>query len=134
MICKNCGTDIGGNKFCPRCGAPAEQDRPVNALTPTGDSPTKILIFGILSLALGSAVIGLIFSIMGMVKANRFIASNGNISKQVSIGKKLAIAVLVISIICLVCYIIGAVVIATHWNEFIDWLKHEGKHSITIKY
>ncbi len=134
MICRNCGTDIGGNKFCPKCGAPAEQNRPANALTPTGDSPAKILTFGIIGLALCSAVVGLIFSILGMTKSNRYIASNGNISKQVSIGRKLAIAGLVLSIICLVCYIIGAVVIATHWKDFIDWVNREGKHSITINY
>ena len=74
MICRNCGAEIGENKFCPKCGAPASQDRPVNALTPTGDSPTKILVFGIIGLALCSAVVGLIFSIMAMVKGNRFIS------------------------------------------------------------
>lgn len=134
MICRNCGAEIGENKFCPKCGAPASQDRPVNALTPTGDSPTKILVFGIIGLALCSAVVGLIFSIMAMVKGNRFISANGNISKQVSIGRKLAIAGLILSIICLVCYIIGAVVIAANWDQFVDWLRHEGKQSITIHY
>lgn len=134
MICRNCGAEIGENKFCPKCGAPTSQDRPANALTPTGDSPTKILVFGIIGLALCSAVVGMIFSIIGMVKSSRFIAANGNISKQVSIGRKLAIAGLVLSIVCLVCYIICAVVIAANWDSFIDWLKNEGKHSITIKY
>ena len=76
----------------------------------------------------------MIFSIIGMVKSSRFISANGNISKQVSIGRKLAIAGLVLSIVCLVCYIICAVVIAANWDRFIDWLKNEGKHSITIKY
>ena len=39
-----------------------------------------------------------------------------------------------VSIVCLVCYIICAVVTAANWDRFIDWLKNEGKHSITIKY
>lgn len=143
MICRNCGAEIGENKFCPKCGAPASQDRPVNALTPTGDSPAKILVFGIIGLALCSAVVGMIFSIIGMVKSSRYIAANGNISKQVSIGRKLAIAGLVLSIICLVCYIIGAVVIAANWDQIVDKIKngvthqvthHESSHSITFNF
>ena len=100
MICKNCGTDAGDNKYCPRCGKPVSGDNQ----QPTGDgSHTKALVFGILGLAFcETGILGLIFSIIGLSKANNYIRNYGNISNQVRIGKRLSIAGLIVSIVMIV--------------------------------
>ena len=100
MICKNCGTDAQNNKYCPRCGAPVTGD----IQQPVGDgSHTKALVFGILGLAFcETGILGLIFSIIGLSKANNYIRNFGNVSNQVRIGKRLSIAGLIVSIVMIV--------------------------------
>ena len=64
----------------------------------------------------GLGIVGLIFSIIGLKKANNYIATYGNISNQVRIARRLAIAGLVVSIIFTVFYtfiIIAAIVAGT---------------------
>lgn len=100
MICKNCGTDAKDNKYCPRCGAPVTAD----IQQPAGDgSHTKVLVFGILGLAFcETGILGLIFSIIGLSKANNYIRKFGNVSNQVRIGKRLSIAGIIVSIVMIV--------------------------------
>lgn len=101
MICRNCGTDIGDKRFCPQCGTPAN----AVAQQPQG-SPTKVLVFGIIGLACsGLGILGLIFSIIGLVQGNRYRAQYGAISKQANIGRNLSIAGLIISILCIVLFV-----------------------------
>ncbi len=115
MNCQNCGANVDGKAFCPQCGAqvqaPAQPSYNYNGgynqpAAPQGN-PTNVLVFGILSLALSElGIVGLIFSIIGLKKANNYIATYGNISNQVRIGRRLAIAGLVVSIICTIIYVL----------------------------
>ena len=115
MNCQNCGANVDGKAFCPQCGAqvqaPAQPSYNYNGgynqpAAPQGN-PTNVLVFGILSLALSElGIVGLIFSIIGLKKANNYIATYGNISNQVRIGRRLAIAGLVVSIIFTIIYVL----------------------------
>ena len=115
MKCQYCGANVDGKAFCPQCGArvqaPAQPSYNYNVgynqpAAPQGN-PTNVLVFGILGLALsGLGIVGLIFSIIGLKKANNYIATYGNISNQVRIGRRLAIAGLVVSIICTIIYVL----------------------------
>ena len=116
MICRNCGANFpDGSPACPQCGTPADMGAPVyQAPAPAaqGDgSETKIMIFGILGLALSESVIGLIFAIIALKMANAYIANFGPISGKVKTGKTLATVGLIISIVffviwagCIACY------------------------------
>ncbi len=100
MICQKCGTPVDGQFFCPRCGTPVAgaapyQTQPNSSMgTQSQGNHVQVLVFGIVSVAVGCclAIFGLIFSIIGIVKANNYVSTYGDISKQVRIGKKLAIA------------------------------------------
>ena len=87
MFCKNCGTQIDDKAvICPHCGVPQEaQKEESNVLAIVG----FILSFFI-------AVAGLVCSILGLKKAPEL---GGK-------GRGLAMAGLIISIICLVLYVI----------------------------
>jgi len=115
MNCQNCGANVDGKAFCPQCGAQVQASAQPNYNYNTGynqpaapqGNPTNVLVFGILGLALsGLGIVGLIFSIIGLKKANNYIATYGNISNQVRIGRRLAIAGLVVSIICTIIYVL----------------------------
>lgn len=125
MNCQNCGANVDGKAFCPQCGAqvqaPAQPSYNYNGgynqpAAPQGN-PTKVLVFGILALALSElGIVGLIFAIIGLKSSGNYIATYGNISNQVRIGRRLAIAGLVVSIIFTVFYtfiIIAAIVAGT---------------------
>ena len=115
MNCQNCGANVDGKAFCPQCGAqvqaPAQPSYNYNTgynqpAAPQGN-PTNVLVFGIIGLALSTmGIVGLIFSIIALKKANNYIATYGNISNQVRIGSRLAIAGLVVSIICTIIYVL----------------------------
>lgn len=119
MNCQNCGANVDGKAFCAQCGAPVGQPAPVQApynaipQQQTLGNPTKVLVFGIIGLALsGFGIIGLIFSIIGLVQANKYIAQYGNVANQVRIGRRLAIAGLIISIIMTVFWIFMIIIVA----------------------
>ncbi len=56
-------------------------------------------------------IVGLIFSIIALKKANNYIATYGDISNQVRIGRRLAIAGLIVSIIFTIFWLIYIIVI-----------------------
>lgn len=115
MNCQNCGANVDGKAFCPQCGAqvqaPAQPSYNYNTgynqpVAPQGN-PTNVLVFGIIGLALSTmGVVGLIFSIIALKKANNYIATYGDISNQVRIGRRLAIAGLIVSIIFTIIYVL----------------------------
>ena len=115
MNCQNCGANVDGKAFCPQCGAqvqaPAQPSYNYNTgynqpAAPQGN-PTNVLVFGILGLALSElGIVGLIFSIIALKKANNYIATYGDIANQVRIGRRLAIAGLVVSIIFTIIYVL----------------------------
>lgn len=120
MNCQNCGANVDGKAFCPQCGAPVQapaQQYGYNQPAAPQGNPTKVLVFGILALALSElGIVGLIFAIIGLKSSGNYIATYGNISNQVRIGRRLAIAGLVVSIIFTVFYtfiIIAAIVAGT---------------------
>ena len=120
MNCQNCGANVDGKAFCAQCGAPVAQQAPYqqvpyNAIPQqqTLGNPTKVLVFCIIGLALSElGIVGLIFSIIGLVQANKYIAQYGNVSNQVRIGRRLAIAGLIISIIMTVFWIFMIILFA----------------------
>lgn len=79
------------------------------------DNSKLVLIFGIIGIACSfeyyGAIIGLVFSILALVQYKKFTAAGG-VDKKATIGKNLAIAGLIISIIMLVICIIVTIVIA----------------------
>ena len=111
MNCQNCGMNVDGNACCPRCGVPisnpVKYDYNHNRPMVRQGNPTNVLVFGIIGLALSTmGVVGLIFSIIALKKANNYIATYGDIANQVRIGRRLAIAGLIVSIFFTVLYII----------------------------
>lgn len=128
MRCTNCGTEVPGGSFCPQCGAQLVQEQayqyqvnpyaaqpPSNAVqtpgTQTLGNPTQVLVFGILGLALSElGIVGLIFSILALTKASKYIETYGNVSTQVRVGRGLAIGGLVVSILAIL-YIIFLIVV-----------------------
>ncbi len=113
MNCQNCGANVDGKAFCAQCGAPVAQQAPYqqvpyNAIPQqqTLGNPTKVLVLGIVGLALSfMGIPGLIVSIIGLVQANKYIAQYGNVANQVRIGRRLAIAGLIVGIVFTVIWI-----------------------------
>ena len=89
MNCPRCGADVQGRSFCPNCGTPLNSyQTPANAVQQprqTLGNPTQVLVFGILGLALGAStgIVGLIFSILAISKANQYVAQYGDVANQV---------------------------------------------------
>lgn len=133
MNCVKCGAPVDGKAFCPQCGTPVaqaggQQPQPAQPQQTLG-SPSKVLVFGILSLALSSGVIGLIFGIIGLVQAKRYNETYGPVSRQVSIGKGLSIAGIIVSIVCLLIYVACIVFLATHWETIVEAAKQADGYS-----
>ena len=127
MFCEKCGAQINNEQICPQCGTPINQQRttgqptqyqtyktyetyssqqPVQSV-PTQVNPTPILVWCIVGAALSwTGIIGLIFSIIGLKKANTYIKQYGEISQQVKIGKILSIIGIVGSSIMTIFWII----------------------------
>lgn len=76
----------------------------------------KVLVLGIVGLALScgfwTAVPGLIISIIGLVQGNNYINTYGDVSNQARIGRRLAIAGIIVGAICSVLLIFVIIAIA----------------------
>lgn len=131
-FCNRCGTQLNGEWVCPMCGTPVndavnqnmtqELNQPINQNQPYGNyprhgsspqppvqqgSPSSVLVWCIVGGALAwSGIVGLIFSIIGLRKANAYIKQYGPISKQVTVGKIISIIGIVVSSIMTVFWII----------------------------
>lgn len=141
MNCPNCGSETNGSQFCPRCGTALSQAAPYNAISnqqnQTLGNPTQVLVFCIIGLALcETGILGLIFSIIGLSKANNYIATYGPVSTQVNVGKRLAIAGLIVSIVMIVlwAFIIIAIIVSaanapkSEWDQLADALDRYSKY------
>lgn len=128
MNCVKCGAPVDGKAYCPQCGTPTEQ---ANGPQPgqTLGNPSKVLVFGILSLALSSGIIGIIFGIIGLVQASRYNQTYGPVSKQVSIGKGLSIAGIIVSSLCLIVYITVICVIIANWDTISEAVRNSNGYS-----
>ncbi len=85
MNCQNCGANVDGKAFCPQCGAQVQAPAQPSYNYNTGYNQP--------------------------VKANNYIATYGDISTQVRIGRRLAIAGLVVSIIMTIFWILWIILI-----------------------
>ena len=88
MNCQNCGANVDGKAFCPQCGAQVQAPAQPSYNYNTGYNQPVI------------------FSIIALKKANNYIATYGDIANQVRIGRRLAIAGLIVSIIFTIIYVL----------------------------
>ncbi len=115
MFCKKCGAYMNDNqRYCSQCGAVIiGEEGNVSSVSsyvgPMG-STTPTLVFGILGLSFSCSfclsILGIIFSIIGLCKANRAVDIIGNTSRKVNIGRRLAIAGLIVGIITTVLFVV----------------------------
>lgn len=115
MFCKKCGAYMNDNqRYCSQCGAVIiGEEGNVSSVSsyvgPMG-STTPTLVFGILGLSFSYSfclsILGIIFSIIGLCKANRAVDIIGNTSRKVNIGRRLAIAGLIVGIITTVLFVV----------------------------
>ena len=103
MKCEYCGAEIKDSEYCPECGEPVEENS-------FKGNETKIMVFGILGLAL-SGIIGLFFASSVLSMSKSYIAAYGDISTRVMTGRRLAIAGLIVSIVLIVAAVIFIVVL-----------------------
>lgn len=128
MYCRNCGKDVGNAAWCPYCGTkqePAQNDRnnnDYNNATPDfgftdsqnawGDPTVNLSpaprtnTFAIVGLILAffSQLLGLIFSIIGLTKAEEY-----------GSGKGIAIAGIIVSTLLLIFSLISAVLVVLYF-------------------
>ena len=113
MFCSKCGTNNNdGVRYCVNCGAELQQPAasqytqptprpvvmpPITAAGPT--QPTKVLVFGIIGLALSELGIpGIILSIIALHFANKFLQENGMLFGKAKIGRILGMVGLFVGI------------------------------------
>lgn len=109
---------------------PVYQQPPIQQPQPQGDgSETKLLVFGILSLALGT-IPGLIFSIITLNKTKAYIAQFGQISTKVKVARILSIVGLIYNIVAIVFVVlyfsIVGCVLCTALNSGITTYSYRG--------
>lgn len=101
-------------RYCSQCGAVIiGEEGNVSSVSsyvgPMG-STTPTLVFGILGLSFSCSfclsILGIVFSIIGLCKANRAVDIIGNTSRKVNIGRRLAIAGLIVGIITTVLFVV----------------------------
>ena len=86
------------------------QDYNYQAPAPVQQQP-NLLVFGILSLALGG-IVGIILGSIGRKKGNQYIFQGGNLTGQAKVGYILSKAGIIVSIISLVVIVIYIIVAA----------------------
>ena len=134
MICNNCKAEIeNGSEFCNHCGAPVTAGEPVSERQPVTyneqdiaaeadcPSPIKVLIFGIIGLALSFdyTIPGIILSAIGLKFANDYIACLGNTNTKVKVGRILSIVGLIRSIVLTVLIFIYVGIILLFYGAMI---------------
>ena len=127
MFCKQCGTNIPDDtKFCPNCGSAVEetaiQPAEVAAVAkPVAGNSTEVLVWGIIGLAFACSFfmsfLGIIFSAIAKKKAKGYESTYGLVSGKARIGKNLAKAGFIVSIILTVlCAVYFAALIGVAIN------------------
>ena len=126
MLCNNCGSQIDENtNRCSACGRTANEDRPDVSVASTYKgpmgNPTPVLIWGIIGLAFSCSfylsVLGIIFSIVGLKKAQSYFDFCGTGSNQANIGRKLSKAGIIVGIILTILFVIYIVFISKLLNS-----------------
>lgn len=100
MFCRNCGSEISANaSVCPYCGVPT--DNSANNYAPAQKQGTNTLAIVGFVFSFLITIVGLICSIIGLVKAKEY---GGN-------GKGLAIAGIIISVVTFVLTLVLEIVV-----------------------
>lgn len=122
MYCSKCGGVVDGHQFCPQCGNPvrgaSQNVTAPNKPAQTQGRPTQVLVFGIIGVVI-SGLIGLIFSIIALAKGNNYIATYGNVSTQVRVGRILGIVGIITSVLTIVLCVILVILLVNN-AEFRD--------------
>ncbi len=136
MICTNCGTQFDDNaKFCPNCGSSLPQTAAVVPVAPSyGYAPQpelqqavntaplgnpaeakSCMTMGILAAAFSctfvASFMGIIFGIIGMVKAKAYVAKYNVYTSKIRVGKYCSIGGLAMGIFMTVLLLIYVAVI-----------------------
>ena len=121
MFCKYCGAPLDNDAaFCTGCGAGVgESSRPAAQPAPAapsynlaGPTPTKVMVFGIIGLALcGTGIPGIILSAIALRLANAFIRANGSVFGQAKVGRILGKVGLILGIVMTVFWAIYLIVV-----------------------
>ena len=114
MYCENCGASIDEfAKACPQCGHPVSGSGQtiVSASDASVKDSNPPLIWGILGMAFActffASVLGIIFSIIGLKKANAYNATYGfGVSNKVNHGRRLSIGGIIAGSILTVLFIV----------------------------
>lgn len=124
MFCKHCGAPLDSDStFCTRCGAGIDvsaadsyaqpvQAVPVQPVNPAGPSATKVMVFGIIGLALCELGLpGVILSAIALRLANEFIQWNGGLFGQAKVGRILGKIGFIVGIVMTVFWLVYIVAI-----------------------
>ena len=135
MYCSKCGAQMNDNsRFCPNCGqlvqsTPQEMTAASTYEGPMGN-PTPVLVWGIIGLAFActfvASFLGIIFSIVGLKKANNYFSFCGEWSKQANIGRRLSKAGLIVGIILtalFIVYIIAIIMLVANGDNISYYLE-----------
>ena len=119
MYCKKCGAQVFENtRFCPNCNMVinGEEQNITETSTYEGPmgSPAPALCWGIMGLGFSItfwfSILGLIFSIVGLNKAKRFMNFTGGAeNSRVTVGRCLSIAGIIVS--CVMIVIMTALIV-----------------------
>ena len=122
MFCKYCGAQIDNDSaFCTSCGAgvggtasapvqPAQPAAP--SYNPAGPSPTKVMVFGIIGLALSSCGLpGLILSAIALRLAGDYMRLNGGLYGQAKVGRILGKVGYIVGIVMTVIWALYIIIL-----------------------
>lgn len=139
MFCKHCGAPLDSDaKFCTSCGAGVDPAQSAQGTTPppatrwanpAGPSPTKVMVFGIIGLALsGLGIPGIILSIIALKQANEFIRLNGGLFGQAKVGRILGKAGLIVSIVMTVFWVLYVILVILAFTRGMSFYAPSASH------
>lgn len=111
MICPYCGNETGASeRFCTVCGAQVSAELVPTAVQTQVEPPnaTKILVFGIISVAVGT-VVGIIFGSIAMHMAQDWMNQGYLLFGKAKVGRilgKVGLILGIVSTVCLTLFII----------------------------